>query len=205
MGLFNKLFGRAKQPQSQAPTAAEIIELGNEISKAWGACGKAIRPHIFGDDDLERTFNYFIVLQEFFYFFVHVTDRSAQTILGQVGRDKLMKELTPYVIHVIENVFAKGFAANFSLAMQKEIKHGITEGLEEKRSYYAYGELKQPTPEEAPDTFWLFEPLIIGITLHSGRQSPDSQFTKAIVKTTEDTLIQLDLEKRLNALKYVLA
>jgi len=78
-----------------------LSKLSKNISEKSLLCAEALRPDLekkFGKDTKEFQSKYILVLLEFMYFYLHLTNRSAFAQLGHEKRNKLQEELVPLVI-----------------------------------------------------------------------------------------------------------
>lgn len=176
-----------------------VDELGAAITRAWTECGIALRPHMNGQNEGEREGHYLLVLLEFFYFFFHMASRYALLILGQGGREKLIKELLPLLIdYAVKICFAR-----FDTDYQQHIRGRLPIGISERDAYYADGDLRAPESGAKSEPVWVVTMLIRRINTQSGKPPRDPEIMREVIKVAVDQVIALDLERRMIAIKHM--
>jgi hypothetical protein len=203
MGLLSKLFGVEKlESRGRQKSEANfdlVDELGAAITRAWTECGIALRPHMDGQNEEEREGHYILVMVEFFYFFVHMASRYALLILGQKGREKLMKELLPLLIdYAVKICFAR-----LDRDYQQHIRGRLPIGISERDAHYGDGALKAPESGAKSEPVWVVTMLIRRVNIQSGKPPRDPQIMREVIKVAVDQVIALDLERRMIAVKHM--
>ena len=115
MGIFSKLFdspeARAKKALNDAIKSARreldpIFGISQGIAKATGYCSEEVSPLMNFPTKEKNGESRIYVVFEFVYFFMHLTRRSAFSVLGDEGKIKLAKELSPLIVPpIIEGLF----------------------------------------------------------------------------------------------------
>jgi hypothetical protein len=91
------------------PELPPVGDLAHRIVQASLNDAEALKSSILSKDDKDRTRCWILVVCEFLYFFMHLTNRFAYRVLGHEQRCKLQDQLYPLVIRpTIESIFEHG-------------------------------------------------------------------------------------------------
>jgi hypothetical protein len=139
--------------------------------------------------------NWIYVLCEFVYFFMHLTSRSAFSILGDEGRTKLAKELSPLIVFSIIEGFFGHWPQNF--------KDGIRHDFYEKanNAELEYGACKEFLSTDKPFTGdGLLNKLALNVAELVGRPM-DQEVILKVISVTSECFIELKLNQMMRDLK----
>lgn len=126
MRIFSRLF---ESPEARAAKEiiknthrqfAPIFNISRGIMKAAGACAEPVRPLMNFSTVEKNGENWIYVFSEFAYFFMHLTSRSAFSILGDEGRTKVAKELSPLIVFPIIETFFGHWPQNFKDGIRRD-------------------------------------------------------------------------------------
>ena len=96
---------------------------------------------------------WFIVFSEFHYFYLHIVDRAACSLLPPFRRTAVMNALEPHCINLAVETVCRGMPPDKIQALQKESLADLREAHEE------FGQYKRvfPKPKESPAGFLIWE------------------------------------------------
>ncbi len=127
------------------PRGHPIFRLAGAIITSACSCAEALRPFMSFQTEKENRNNWFYVVFEFLYFFMHLTNRCAHGILGP-DKAALQEWVGPPIVHsVIEGFFGH---------WPDDLKEGIQAEFYEKlnESELEYAECRGLIPEDRPLT-----------------------------------------------------
>jgi hypothetical protein len=168
MSFFSQLFGSKQQHQlaqmrEEAEKRAEpIVFLANAIFQSALACAQAIRPQIDFPSERERERQWLIILHEFVYFFMHMTNRAAYRILGPDSRTRLYEDLGASVPAAVTEAVCGHWPAKLKSNLLGDFFHNLNNAELE------YAECKQIFSETLAEDAVLTR-LAFNISEHSGR------------------------------------
>ncbi|CAN5471051.1 hypothetical protein BH10ACI2_BH10ACI2_12440 [soil metagenome] len=174
-----------------------IDALGAALAGAWAECGVAMRPHMAGTESGEQEGQYILTMLEFFYFFMHLTDRYALPILGRADRDWLMEELIPLSIDYVAKILFSRFEDDY----QQDVRRRLPEGVAKRDSYYADGDMMSPEPGMKSERVWIVTMLIRNVNIKSGKPPNDPLILREVIRVVTDQMVALQLEKRVSGIK----
>jgi len=104
MGILSKLFGNSGRRKAEEilkdveSKHRPISNLAQAILVGSFSCGKTLKPYLNAPAEKENAALYPAVCYEFIFFFTHLMNRYALTILGNDGRIKLQNEIAPLIV-----------------------------------------------------------------------------------------------------------
>ena len=168
MSFFSQLFGSKQQHQlaqireETKKRAEPIVFLANAIFQSALACAEAIRPQIDFPSEREPERQWVIILHEFVYFFMHMTNRAAYRVLGHDSRTRLLEELGDSVPAAVTEAVCGHWPAELKSKLVGEFFDNFNNAELE------YGECKQIFSETLAEDAILTR-LAFNISEHSGR------------------------------------
>ncbi len=174
-----------------------IDALGAAIANAWAKCGEAIRPMMAGPSKGEQIGHYILSTVEFFYFFIHMTDRYALPILGLKDRDRLMGELVPLSVDYVVKVLFKDFDEDY----QRHVRQRLPNGVSERDAYYSSGVLSPPDDADSSARAWVVTMLVAKVHMQSGQAQHDPEIVGTVIKAAIEQMIDLNLEVRIREIR----
>jgi hypothetical protein len=162
-----------------------LFKLSTKVLEGSLLCAKALKPDLekkFGKHSEEFESKYFLVLFEFMYFFLHLTDRYAFAQLGHEKRNKLIDELVPPTIDATIETYFDHWPKKVKDGIRTDFYNNLTNAQME------YGSCKEVLLDPKDDTR-IFE------KLKSGAKS------KSVVGQLTDNLSEIiEGEINMNAL-----
>jgi hypothetical protein len=104
MGIFSKIFGNAERMKAEEilrdgdSQHRPIRNLAQSILVGSFSCAKTLKPYLNAPTEKEKAGLYPAVCYEFIFFFTHLMNRYALTILGNDGRMKLQNKIAPLIV-----------------------------------------------------------------------------------------------------------
>lgn len=104
MGFFSKIFSNPEKRKLEKILRdverkhRPISNLALSILQGSFSCGEALKPYLSTPTQAENDALYVMVCYEFIYFFLHLMNRFALSILGNDGRIKLQNEIAPLIV-----------------------------------------------------------------------------------------------------------
>ncbi len=101
----------------------EICKLSNLIFKASASLVEIIKPDLkmkFGKDDKEYHMKYFIVFNEFLFFFLHMANRCTFNQFGNEKKNRLEEELLPITAVTSIATLCKGWPQELIKKIENE-------------------------------------------------------------------------------------
>lgn len=103
MGIFSKMFENPEKRKAEEILRdverkhRPISNLVQAILLGSFSCGETLKPFLSASTQAEKDALYTAVCYEFIYFFAHLVNRYALSILGNADRIKLQNEIAPLV------------------------------------------------------------------------------------------------------------
>jgi hypothetical protein len=100
-----------------------LSNLSKKVFENSLLCAESLKKNLeekYGKDSKEFHSKYIMVLFEFMYFFLHLTNRSAFKQLGQQKRSKLLEELGPLVVHATTETLFGHWPQNLKDGIKKD-------------------------------------------------------------------------------------
>ena len=183
--------------QSTVGDHDKVDELAAAITKAWAECGIALRPLIAGEDDGEKEGHYVLVLVEFFYFFVHLTNRFALTFLGGEDGRRFIKNLSPLLIDYAVKICFAHFDENY----REHVRERLPVGIAEREASYSEGTVRPPEQGVADNRVWIVTMLARHVNMKSGKPPRDPAIIREVIKAVVDQVEALNLERQISTFK----
>jgi len=119
------------------PERSAVAILGNRLFEVSLRNAEALKASIHAKEDKDHTQRWFMVVCEFLYFFMHLTNRFAYGELGHEQRCKVQDQLYPLMVRpTIESIFGH-WPPNLKDGMEKDLTEKLNDAEIE------YGECKQ--------------------------------------------------------------
>lgn len=187
-----------------------IGNLARAILLASLSCGDALKPHISAQTQNETTSLYPAVCYEFIFFFAHLMNRNAFSILGSEGRIKLQNEIAPLI--VVPAI--SGFFEHWPEDKKEKMINDFYDDLNDAELDYSSCRGLLPISVEVlvKEVFedsisfsenCLFTKLISRINRLSGKSLPPEAIM-LLFEVAVKTLIDLNLKKQLEDITKVL-
>jgi len=187
-----------------------ISDLASSILLASFSCGEALKPHIHAQTQKENTALYPALCYEFIFFFSHLMNRDALSILGSDGRIKLQSEISPLI--VIPAI--SGFFEHWPEDIKEKMGNHFYDDLNDAElDYSSCRGLLLPSPEvlikelfEHPTSFsdnTLFTKLISRLINLSGN-TLSHEAILLLLEISVKTLTNLNLKKQIEEIKKIL-
>lgn len=216
MGIFSKIFGNPERRKAEEILRdverkyQPISDLAQAILVGSFSCGEALKPHISAQIQEENAALYPAVCYEFIFFFAHLMNRNALSILGNDGRIKLQNEIAPLI--VVPAI--SGFFDHWPKARKEKMINDFYDDLNDAELDYSScrGLLPQSVEVlfkevlEDLNSFsenCLFAKLISRIVSLSGKSlSPEA--IMLLLEISTKTLIDMNLKQQVEGIKKVL-
>ncbi len=201
MPIFSRFF-----ESQEARAAKEIIKntrrrfapffsIQNAIIKAAGACGEAVKSLTSFPSEKENQENWLYVQFEFVYFFMHLTNRSAFSILGPEGRNKLQNELSLLIVGSIFDAMVGHWPQKF----KDGIRHDFLEKL--NNAELEYGACKEFLSTDNPFAGdGLLNKLALNVAGLVGKPM-DQEVIVKVISVASESFAQMKLNEMMNDLK----
>ena len=102
------------------PQADPLGEITFAIGRASLSCLESLDPHLESLTDKKKVEARFLITFEFMYFFAHMVNRTAFSILGPERRDKLLNQMGPLVAPPIIDAFSHHWPSELKARMVEE-------------------------------------------------------------------------------------
>jgi hypothetical protein len=136
MGLFKNLFG--KRESRAVRIARKVLHEAQKESKPYAAlsfaiiestarCLEKMKPFFLpGETDRETHFSQYAVFQEFFYFFIHMSNRAASSEgFSEQERRAFLQTLFPGLIATVIDLFTDDWPEEIEAKIRTEIYDNI--------------------------------------------------------------------------------
>ncbi|MGD0918618.1 MAG: hypothetical protein ABSB22_19390 [Thermodesulfobacteriota bacterium] len=187
-----------------------ISNLARAILMGSLSCGEALKPFLGDTTQADKHTLFPAICYEFIFFFAHLMNRNALSILGNDGRNKLQNEIAPLI--VVPAI--SGFFDHWPEDRKEKMTNDFYDDLNNAEvDYSSCRELLPPSVEvlfkevlEDLNSFsenCLFAKLISRIISLSGKSlSPEA--IMLLLEISTKTLIDMNLKQQVEGIKKVL-
>jgi hypothetical protein len=214
--LFSKIFGNPEKRRAEEILRdverkhRPINNLAMAIISGAFSCGEALKPYLSAPTKKEKDAIYQVVCYEFIYFFCHLMNRYALSILGKDDRIKLQNKIAPLI--VVPAI--SGFFDHWPEDVKKKMMNDFYGDLNDvELDYSSCRELLPPSVEvmfkevledlEYSSANYLFSKLISRIFSISGKSlSPEA--IMLLFDVSSKTFVDMKMEQHMKEIKKIL-